>query len=235
MDSCSSEDVPKAKRVRATINWTDTRLEACLQQVKVSKCHLGKGLTAKYKLVASILNAKNEHFKDSILSGPNLKSKVDKAIINYEGNFLCMKANKSRFEGDRDEETNYTSIELLAKSLYEGIKKEEEAKVAAKSGLDDLSKQKAGLEASALGLSNRTTKAAISRTPSSDRSSGGHESRSSTTNTPVPTEDPIGSFLESFAKSKTQEATISMERWEEEKRVANIREAREICFWRKGN
>ena len=97
MDSCSSEDVPKAKRVRATINWTDTKVEACLQQVKVSKCHLGKGLTAKYELVASILNAKNEHFKDSILSGPNLKSKVDKAIINYEANFLCMKANKSKF------------------------------------------------------------------------------------------------------------------------------------------
>ena len=56
-----------------------------------------------------------------------------------------MEANKSGFEGDRDDETNYTSIELLAKSPYEDIKKEEEAKVAAKSGLDDLSKYKAGL------------------------------------------------------------------------------------------
>ena len=36
---------------------------------------------------------------------------------------------------------------------------------------------------------------------------------------------PMGSFLESFTKSKTQEATISLQRWEEEKRVANIREA----------
>ena len=76
-----------------------------------------------------------------------------------------------------------------------------------------------------MGLSNRTIKAAISRTLSSDRSSRGHESRSSTTNTLVPTEDPMGSFPESFVKSKTQEATISMERWEEEKWVANIREA----------
>ena len=237
MDSSSSEDAPKAKRVRATINWADTKLEACLQQVKVSKCHLGKGLTAKYELVASILNAKKEHFKDSVLTGPNLKAKVDKAIINYEDKFLCMEANKSGFEGDRDDETNYTSIELLAKSLYEDIKKEEDAKVAAKSGLDDLSKQKAGLVASALGLSNGTMKAAISRTSSSDRSSGEHESRSSTTNTPVPTEDPMGSFLESFAKSKTQEATISMERWEEEKGWQTfVRQwQREICFWKKGN
>ena len=225
MDSCSSEDVPKAKRVRATINWTDTKLETCLQQVKVSKCHLGKGLNAKYELVASILNAKNEHFKDSVLIGPKLNAKVDKAIINYEGKFLCIEANKSGFEGNRDDETNYMSIELLAKSLYEYIKKEEEAKVAAKSGLGDLSKQKAGLEASALGLSNRTMKAAISRMASSDRSSGGYQSRSSTGNSPVPTEDPTGSSLESFAKSKTQEATISMERWEEEKRVSNIRVA----------
>lgn len=170
------------------------------------------------------LQYENEHFKDSVLTGPNLNAKVDKAIINYEGKFLCIEANKSGFEGDRDDETNYMSIQLLAKSPYEDIQKEEEkAKVAAKSGLDDLSKQKAGLEASALGLSNRTMKAAISRTASSDRTSGGHESRSSTGNTPVPTQDPMGSFLESFAKSKTQETTISMERWEEEKRVSNIR------------
>ena len=225
MDSSSSEDVPKAKKVRATINWTDTKLEACLQQVKVSKCHIGKGLTAKYELVASILNAKNEHFKDSVLTGPNLKAKVDKAVTNYEEKFLSMEANKSGFESDRDDEKNYTSIELLAKSLYQDIKKDEESKVAAESGLDDLSKQKAGLEASALGLSNRPMKAAISRTSPSDRSSREQESRASTINTPVPAEDPMGSFLESFAKSKTQEATISMQRWEEEKRVANIREA----------
>ena len=175
--------------------------------------------------MASIINAKNEHFKDSVLTGPNLKAKVDKAVINYEGKFLCMEANKSGFEGDRDDETNYSSIELLAKSLYEDIKKDEESKVATKSGLDDLSKQKAGLEASALGLSNRPMKAAISRTSPSDRSSGEQESRASTINTPIPADDPMGSFLESFAKSKTQEATISLQRWEEEKRVANIREA----------
>ena len=90
--------------------------------------------------MASIFNAKNKDFKDSVLTGSNLKAKVNKAVINYEGRFLCMEVNKSGFESDVNDETNYASIELLAKSLYEDIKKDEESKVATKSGLDNLSK-----------------------------------------------------------------------------------------------
>ena len=130
MDTESNRQLKKA---RTTISWTDEKLEACLQQVKVSKCHVGKGQAAKYEFVASILNSRNELFKDSALTGPNLKSKVEKAMINYEGKFLAMEANKSGFEGDRDDESNYTSIEFLSKSLFEDVKKEGDAKTVLRS------------------------------------------------------------------------------------------------------
>ena len=50
-------------------------------------------------------------------------------------------------------------------------------------------------------------------------------SQSSVLTTPIPAEDPMGSFLDSFAKSKSQEAMISREKWEEEKRSSITREA----------
>lgn len=224
MDTESNRQVKKA---RTTITWTDEKLEACLQQVKVSKCHVGKGQASRYEYVASILNSRNELFKDSALTGPNLKSKVEKAMINYEGKFLAMEANKSGFEGDRDDESNYTSIEFLAKSLFEDVKKEEDAKVDSKNSAEELSKQKAGLEASVLGLSNRPMRESILRSNSSELVTTGSSksSRSSVLTTPIPAEDPMGSFLDSFAKSKSQEAMISREKWEEEKRASITREA----------
>ena len=61
------------------------------------------------------------------------KLEVQKAMINYEGKFLAMEANKSGFEGDRDDESNYTSIEFLSKSLFEDVKKEGDAKTVLRS------------------------------------------------------------------------------------------------------
>lgn len=223
-----NEDQRQVKKARTTITWTEPKVVACLEYVKVHKCHMGKGQTTKYELAASVLNATNSFFKESSLTGANLKSKVDRAMVNYEGKFLNMEANKSGFHGDRDDESNYTSLELLAKSLFEDVKRDDEAKMEAKNGIDDLAKQKAGLEASVLGLSNRPMKGAISRVDSVDGLPTGSSkgSRSSSTNsaTPIPVEDPMGSFLDSFAKSKCQEASISRERWEEEKRSSLIRE-----------
>jgi hypothetical protein len=222
-----NEDQRQVKKALTTIAWTDAKVVACLEYIKVHKCHVGKGLTTKYELAASVLNATNSFFKESTLTGANLKSKVDRAMVNYEGKFLNMEANKSGFHGDRDDKSNYTSLELLAKSLFEDVQKDEEAKVEAKNGIDDLAKQKAGLEASALGLSNRPNKGAIRRVDSVDALPTGSSkgSRSSTNSaTPIPIEDPMGSFLDSFAKSKCQEASISREKWEEEKRSSLVRE-----------
>ena len=221
-----TENNRQVKKARTTITWTNEKLEACLQQVKVSKCHVEKGQAAKYEFVASILNSRNELFKDSALTGRNLKSKVEKAMINYEVKFLAMEANKSEFEGDRDDESNYTSIEFLSKSLFEDVKKEGDAKIVTKNSAEELSKQKAGLEASVLDLSNRPTKGAIPRSTSSElTSTGSSKSSRSSFNSPIPAEDPMGSFLDSFAKSKSQEAIISREKWEEEKRASISREA----------
>ena len=126
MDTESNRQLKKAQ---TTISWTNEKLEACLQEVKVSKYHVGKGQAARYEFVASILNSSKKLLKGSALTGLNLKSKVENAMINYEGKFFTMEANKSGFEGDMDVESNYTSIEFLAKSLLEDVKKEEDAKV----------------------------------------------------------------------------------------------------------
>ena len=84
----------------------------------------------------------------------------------------------------------------------------------------------AGLVASVLGLSNRPAKGAILRSTSSELTSTGSSKTSrSSFNSPIPAEDPMGSFLDSFAKSKSQEAIISREKWEEEKRASISREA----------
>ena len=223
MDTDSNRQVKKA---RTTISWTDEKLDACLQQVNVSKCHEGKDQAARYDFVVSILNSRKELFKDSAPTGPNLKSKVEKAMINYEGKFLTMEANNSGFEGDMDDKSNYTSIEFLSKSLFKDVKKKEDAKVDSMNSVEELSKQKVGLKASVLGLSNRSVTGAISRSSSSELTSTGSSksSRSSFLTSPITAEDPMGSFLDNFAKSRSQEALIPREKWEEEKRASITQE-----------
>ena len=67
------------------------------------------------------LNSHSDEFRVVNVSGPNVKAQVDKAVANYVGTYLKETSNKSGFNGEVENDENYTEIMGLAKYIHEEL------------------------------------------------------------------------------------------------------------------
>lgn len=110
--------IPKKPR-QAKINWNDAKLIAILEQCYINKPYGTKKVAAAYETVSATLNAHCEEFKAVPVSGANVKTRMEEAVASYVGTHLSDASNKSGFDGDKDDESNYSDLMLCATKIHE--------------------------------------------------------------------------------------------------------------------
>ena len=111
----------KGKEKRFTIVWTNTLLKELLTFIYTKRYHLEKSFARGCEKVALNLVNESPYFKNYTLSGAVCKSRADSAINAYQTKFLEQGSNKSGFSGDREDESNYSEVEWMAKKIYDEV------------------------------------------------------------------------------------------------------------------
>ena len=105
--------VPPIKKARPSlISWNDKKKVDLMEQNYVNKLYLAKKKTEAFETVAAVLNAHCDEFKTVSISGANVKSRMESGVAEYVGTYFTDYAKKSGFDGDRDNEENYSDKKI---------------------------------------------------------------------------------------------------------------------------
>lgn len=231
MSDNEDNDAPVEKKAkRKTVDWKSRSgisiMKSLFTNVMAKKPWVEKNSGASYNALATVATRNLENYLDgAVISGDTYKKVITDQVALFHDKFFDNPAtNFSGNDGDRDEESNYTELELLVKPVHAAING---IKVKAASSLKekeaDLKKVKAKLEQSALCLANKNQKRGVD---GEDNDEEGKPLKQ-VLNTPIVKgeEDPIAGFMKCYAEKQTETSKLKEARFDEEKRMNGVKES----------